>query len=192
MKINLQKIVSSFSCHDGLQSLNCFKQINIYRTIDIENTQSYKDKSSDYGRYKNSYKNNYKSNNKTACNFDNDYKNEIEKIEPTIPDLQVITAKVIDTPEGTSLEGQVLSGKKLILVGDINLSLIIAYSYTNCNEQNVVKKINIPFTTFIVIPKDICLGNVINLRYLIEDVTAVDLQENKIIVSVTFIIQYVQ
>lgn len=188
MKINLQKIVSAFSCPEDLEYLNYFKQINIYETFEIENVPC-------NNQYKNSSRNSYNNKQyKNSCitqNNQNMYE-EISKIESTIPNLTILSANIIDTPEGKSLEGQVLSGRKLIVVGNLDLSVIITYGCENLCNNNCIQKINIPFSTFIIIPKDICCGDVINIRYLIEDISSVHLQDNKIFVTITMILQYIE
>ena len=48
-----------------------------------------------------------------------------------------------------------------------------------------------PFSTFIIIPKDICNKEVVNLRYMIEDLSIVYLENDKVIISITPLIQYI-
>lgn len=167
MKINLQKIVSDFSSPEELENFMYFKQLNVYETISFNN---------------NVYKMSYCTNQEL----------DIYKIEYTIPTVDIISTKIIKTMEGTSLEGQHLTGKKLVVIGEINLSLLLTY-HIGCNKCNTtIKDVNIPFSTFIIIPKDTCNEDVINLRYLIEDVSSGYLGNSKTIVSVTLLIQYLE
>ncbi|MCU9814248.1 hypothetical protein [Paraclostridium sp. AKS73] len=48
-----------------------------------------------------------------------------------------------------------------------------------------------PFSTFIVIPDDICKTKTIDLRYLIEDITIAKVSKNQVLVSLTMLIQYI-
>lgn len=165
MKVNIDKMNCNLSCFEELSPLKYFKQFNVYQDVTLY------------------------TKNITICN--------IENTTPTIEvcSIKIIDTKIIKTMQGTSLEGQNLSGKKLIIVGNINLSLILYYHINYKRNKNQTKndivKVNIPFSTFIIIPNDTCDSNKINLRYLIEDVTVTNLSIDKIFVSVTMLIQYI-
>ncbi|MCR8746288.1 hypothetical protein [Romboutsia lituseburensis] len=177
MKVDLQKMVSSFSCPEELEALRYFKQFNVYETVNL-NIDAYKKGNDRNNLYRNSYYNNQEI--------------RISKIESTIPSLNIVSTKIINTMEGTSLEGQHLTGKKLVVLGEISLSLLVTY-YINCNKcNNIVKEVKIPFSTFIVIPKDTCNEEIVNLRYLIEDISTAPLDNSKAIVSITLLIQYLE
>lgn len=167
MKVNLRKDINMCSC---LENIEFFKQFNIYETIDC-NEFIYRKEF--FGNRYNIVK----------------HRLMISKIDATTPILEIQMAKLIDTVEGTSLEGQHLSGKKLILVGKINFNIIIQY---NCNKKFKynIKNIKIPFSTFIIIPKDICKRDSVNLRYEIEDISIAYLWKNKVFISVMPLIQY--
>lgn len=161
MNINLEKMVSSLSLSEKVNSLQYFKQFNAYETIN--------------------FLNNIYAPNKNL---------KICKLETTVPSLNILSSKIIDTIEGTSLEGQHLTGKKLILIGTINTSLLLTYCI-GCNRYNTaIIETPLPFSTFIIIPKYTCDDDTINLRYLIEDISAVYLCKCKAIVSATLTIQY--
>lgn len=168
MKVNLKKIIYSDL---SLNKLEFFKQFNIYKIIDCKK----------YMYYKKNLSNN--------CYI---FKKELKlcKVEVTNPVININHVKIIDTIEGTSLEGQHLNGKKIIIVGEISFSLVFLYSYLNYNRHKV-QKVCLPFSTFIIIPKDISNREIVNLRYIIEDVTIAYLEEDKIIVSITPLIQYI-
>lgn len=168
MKINLKRII-----YDELflNQLEFFKQFNIYKTIDCK----------EYICNKRKIRNNFflfKERLK-LCSF-----------EGTNPVINIEYVKIIDTIEGTSIEGQHLTGKKLIIIGEISFSLICFYRYLNKDEHKI-KNISLPFSTFIIIPRDICNSEVVNLRYMIEDFTIEYLEDDKIIVSITPLIQYI-
>lgn len=101
--------------------------------------------------------------------------------------LNVEFIKIIDTIEGTSYEGQFLSGKKLIIIGSVN---IIFYIKLNCRTFQSTKKI--PFSTFIVIPKDTNEHNEIKLIYSIEDITIENIECNFLFISITIFLEYIK
>lgn len=162
MDVNIDKMTCNLSCIEELSPLKYFKQFNVYQSVLLYNRNS-----------------------------------NIYSVETTVPCIEVYSTKMIDTKiietiKGTSLEGQHLSGKKLIIVGNINMSLIVSYYKKKkiTNKNNVVK-IKIPFSTFIIMPKEMYDIQRINLRYLIEDATVIKLSYNKVFVSVTVLIQYI-
>ncbi|RDY28496.1 hypothetical protein CHL78_004735 [Romboutsia weinsteinii] len=164
MKVSLKKMICNTSCLEELSPLQYFSQFNVYQNIQLNNKNM-----------------------------------NISNIENTIPKIQMHSTKIIDatmteTIEGTSLEGQCLSGRNLLLVGSLNASLILSYNTKNKKSKDPKKRdvvdVDIPFSTFIVIPQDIYDCNNINLRYLIEDTTVVKLTSNLVLVSVTMIVQY--
>lgn len=168
MKLNLKKITYNDLL---LKELEYFKQFNIYKTTDCK----------EYIYIKKYYGN--------KCFL---FKERIKlyKVEVTTPIINIEHVKIIDTIEGTSFEGQHLSGNKLIIIGRITFSLVCLYSYFNEYKYRI-KNMTLPFSTFIIIPKEICNREVMNLRYFIEDVTLAYLEDDKVIVSITPLIQYV-
>ncbi|MGL6105481.1 hypothetical protein [Romboutsia sp.] len=125
--------------------------------------------------------------------FDCRYIN-ICKVKVTVPEIKIISTKIIKTPKGNSLEGQFLSGKKLIIIGSLAFSLIldchIINKKFNINNKEKIEDIRIPFSTFIVIPDDETCNNKINLRYLVEDVSAIVLSSDRVFVTTSLLIQY--
>lgn len=168
MKVNLRKAINMCSC---LENIEFFKQFNIYQTIDCDEFIYRKEF---FGNRYNIVK----------------HRLMISKVDATTPILEIQMAKLVDTIEGTSLEGQHLSGKKLILVGKIEFNIIVQYDYINKCKYNI-KNIKIPFSTFIIIPKDICKRDSVNLIYEIEDISLVYLSKNKVLISITPLIQYI-
>lgn len=110
-------------------------------------------------------------------------------IEDNVVNLRIKSAKRICTIEGVSIEGENLTGQKLILIGKANTKTIIRCP-KNVKKLCVLEK-NIPFSTFITIPKKTCKDECINLKYLIEDVTALLIDENKIFITITLMMQYI-
>ncbi|SFA96836.1 SPOCS domain-containing protein [Clostridium frigidicarnis] len=113
---------------------------------------------------------------------------DCESIEVINSKLEILSSKIIDTVIGTSIEGQHLTGKKLILVGKIIAKINL--KCFKCNNRICCIEKNIPFSTFIILPNPINEEDPINLRYLIEDATGVMISRNKLFINVTIIIQY--
>lgn len=165
MELNLDKMTYNISCFPELNSMKYFKQFNIFQNIQLDDR-----------RYK------------------------IGKVENTIPYVEIYSAKItnkkiIETMQGTSLEGEYLSGKKLVIVGNISMNLILTYQQIEKNrkrnsERNNIISVDMPFSTSIVIPKDICENEKVNLRYLVEDVSVICITQSKLLVSTTMLIQY--
>lgn len=165
MEVKLEKMNCKLSCFEELAPLEYFKQLNIYQNLHFN-----------------------------SKNLD------ISNINHTNPKIEVHSTKIIDTKitesiKGKSLEGQYLSGKNLIIVGNINMDLILEYFAKTKKAKGVKKRevinFNMPFSTFIVIPEDTCDIEIINLRYLIEDITVTKISLNQVLVSITILIQYI-
>lgn len=110
-------------------------------------------------------------------------------IETTIAKLEINCAKIVNTIQGVSIEGQNLTGKKLIIIGEINTKVIVRCPKNEKKLCSSEKKI--PFSNFIIVPNDICEEEPINLRYIIEDITTMIIAEGKSFVSITLLIQYI-
>jgi len=165
MELDLDKMTYSISCFPELNSIKYFNQINIFENIQLDDR-----------RYK------------------------IGKVENTMPTVEIQLAKIsnkkiIETMQGVSLEGEYLSGKKLFIVGSLSMNLILNYQQIGKNrvknvEKNNILSMDIPFSTSIVIPNDICENDKVNLRYLVEDISVICITQSKLLVSITMLIQY--
>ncbi|MDX5681288.1 hypothetical protein SIK45_18975, partial [Clostridioides difficile] len=97
------------------------------------------------------------------------------------------------TMECISSEDEQMTGKKLILVGDIDTDVTLDYVGNKRNRSSSKKnilKLKIPFSTFIQMPRKIENKDKINLKYLIQDMTSSILDDNNLFISVTAIISY--
>lgn len=130
----------------------------------------------------------YVNNEIKCCNITN------ENIDLTTAEVSIKAVRLIDTIEGTSIEGQHLTGKKLVILGDVNTKV-----YYDCykNQRRCIDdyavcclKRDIPFSTYIVVPNPICDKEPINLIYDIEDATSIMIDNNKLFISVTLIIEF--
>lgn len=85
-----------------------------------------------------------------------DIKPEIKQITGVNVAVKIIKEKVIVTPstnECPNYEGKILSGRKLIVQGE--LSQAISYIANRCEEPVHSARFAIPFSAFIVIPKTV-------------------------------------
>lgn len=96
--------------------------------------------------------------------------------------------KIVDTMEGTSLEGQHLTGKKLVIIGALDTKIFIQTS--PCYQIGCWMEYVIPFSTFIIVPKDICRDMPIVIDYKIEDVTIKVMAEEALFISITLSVVY--
>ncbi|MGL5675384.1 MAG: SPOCS domain-containing protein [Cellulosilyticaceae bacterium] len=58
--------------------------------------------------------------------------------------------EVIDTPRGTSVEGQHLTGKRMLIVGDLKLR--VEYLNTHIESQVQTARFRKPFSEYIILP----------------------------------------
>ncbi|CDH91422.1 conserved hypothetical protein [Clostridium botulinum B str. Eklund 17B (NRP)] len=103
--------------------------------------------------------------------------------------LKINCAKIINTIEGKSLEGQYLSGKKLIIIGKVCTELFVVSVNNNYSNCHYIER-EIPFSTFIILPRDVCDEEDIHLEYFIEDISTVNVTSQKLLLSVTFLIEF--
>ncbi|HBG5209736.1 TPA: hypothetical protein OUM35_003670 [Clostridioides difficile] len=119
-------------------------------------------------------------------------KTVINSLETYVYNMNINSISLVDTIECISLEDEQLTGKKLILVGDIDIDAILDYAGNKRNRNSSKKntfKLKIPFSTFIQMPRKIENKDKINLKYLIQDITSSILDDN-LFISVTAIISY--
>lgn len=94
-------------------------------------------------------------------------KPDIEQIVKVIAQVVITSTRVIKTPVGTSLEGQHLSGYKLIIEGEIMQK--IEYVADECTQSVHATHFNVPFSTFIVLPPRFAIGTPVMVTPYIED-----------------------
>lgn len=95
-------------------------------------------------------------------------KPDVEQILKVIAQAGITSTRVIRTPIGRSLEGQILSGFKLIVEGEILQK--IEYVADKCNQSVHAVHFNIPFSTFIVLPSNYTIGTPVAVTAYIEDI----------------------
>ena len=94
-------------------------------------------------------------------------KPDIEQIVKVIAQVEITSTRLITTGTGKSLEGQILTGLKLIVEGEIRQK--IEYVADECTQPVHAAHFNVPFSTFIVIPKTHNIGEPILITPYIED-----------------------
>lgn len=113
-------------------------------------------------------------------------KPDIEQIVKVMAEVIIISTKVIRTPVSTSAEGQILTGKKLIIEGE--LSQKIEYVADEATQSVHAAHFRIPFSTFLILPADFVIGSPINVTGYIEDIYAKQLGKRDIFKNVTILL----
>lgn len=96
-----------------------------------------------------------------------DAKPDIEQIVKVVAQAVITSTRLITTGTGTSLEGQILTGLKLIVEGEIRQK--IEYVADECTQSVHAAHFNVPFSSFIVIPATHQIGVPILVTPYIED-----------------------
>ncbi|MGL4106580.1 hypothetical protein [Clostridium sp. LP20] len=116
-----------------------------------------------------------------------------QKGNPAIDETESITATaeitdyhLINTIKGTSNEGQILTGYKLVIQGVMKE----VAEYTTNELDRAVYSITgyIPFSTFIVLPDNFRAGNKVSIDYSIEDTSCKKKDEDCIYSNINFLL----
>ncbi|WP_443661871.1 hypothetical protein [Clostridium sp.] len=102
--------------------------------------------------------------------------------------IDINSCKVIDTIKGTSLEGQHLSSKKLLVLGNVIFTLYFFIPYI-CDQLFHIDEI-VPFSVFIIVPASTKEDGIFRFKYIIEDVTSTLISKNKLFFNASIFIQY--
>lgn len=95
-------------------------------------------------------------------------KPDIEQIVKVVAEVTITNTRVIKTPKATSLEGQRLTGFKLIVEGELKQK--IEYVANVPSQAVHAAHFNIPFSNFIVLPENFKIGTPITVTGYIEDI----------------------
>lgn len=97
-------------------------------------------------------------------------KPDMEQLVKVYADPIIVHHEIVETPIGTSLEGQILTGYKLLISGDIN----IKFEYVALEETQSVHTAHnrFPFCGYIVLPKDFNKCSLVFPTVSIEDIYA--------------------
>lgn len=120
--------------------------------------------------------------------FQIDCTNSTNNIEGTISSMKIYNAKIADYITNNESIIFFTDTKVLIITGEVLVKTFISYP-EQCSKMCSIKNV-LPFKTFLKIPKDIDENATINLKYIIEDTTTKFLPQNKIFISISLVIQY--
>ncbi|MFI3201245.1 MAG: hypothetical protein R3Y54_06950 [Eubacteriales bacterium] len=111
----------------------------------------------------------------------------IDKILKMNVDVELISYKIVKTSVGISEEGQELTGKKLLLVGEFTLKT----SYISNSPDNKVDSYNvvIPFCDYIVLPKDFKNITTTKPEIYIEDIYIKKMSDTRFFGNITYLAQ---
>ena len=115
-------------------------------------------------------------------------KPDIEQIVRVMAEAIITSTKVIKTPQGTSLEGQTLTGWKVIVEGYINQK--IEYVADEPTQTVHATHSKLPFSTFIVLPpsRDFSKDKIVTVIPYIEDIYAHKLDNRHIFKNITLLL----
>jgi len=113
-------------------------------------------------------------------------KPDIEQIVKVVAEVVITSIRVIRTPVGTSLEGQVLTGFKLVVEGEVRQK--IEYVADECTQSVHAAHFNIPFSTFIVLPGSFIVGTPVTVTGYIEDIFVEMINKRSIFKNVTILL----
>jgi uncharacterized repeat protein (TIGR01451 family) len=111
-------------------------------------------------------------------------KPDIEQILNVLVDVVITNTRVIETLKGISIEGQILTGFKLIIEGKINqkIEYVADEPTQSVHAAHFVK----PLSTFIVLPEQYVPGTPVGVEAFVEDVFTEQLDKRTIFKNVTF------
>lgn len=114
-------------------------------------------------------------------------KPDIEQLLTTLVDVEITNTKVIKTMVGISLEGQKLTGYKLIVEGILNQK--IEYIADEPQQSVHAAHFRVPFSTFIVLPENFnpAITNV-QVEGTVEDIFTEIIDKRTIFKNITFVI----
>lgn len=113
-------------------------------------------------------------------------KPDILKIAKVVSDLCIIDNRVIRTPKATSLEGQKLTGFKLMIDGVLNQN--VEYVCETPSQAVHAVQFNVPFSTFIILPESFKPSTTIKVAGYIEDISANVINKRNIFINATLLI----
>jgi hypothetical protein len=112
-------------------------------------------------------------------------KPDIEQITRVMAEVRITSTKVIKTPVATSLEGQILTGWKLIVEGEVNQK--VEYVADEPTQSVHAAHFSVPFSTFIVLPATYVPGTPLHVTGYIEDIYAKQIGKRCIFKNITIL-----
>lgn len=95
-------------------------------------------------------------------------KPDIEQLVKVWAEAAYLNQTIVRTPVGTSLEGQIMTGYKLFVTGEIK----VRYQYVSCYAEQSVHTAEgiVALCEYVVLPSDFCESQEIFSRIVIEDI----------------------
>lgn len=113
-------------------------------------------------------------------------KPDIEQIIKVMAEVVITSTRVIKTPKATSLEGQILTGYKLIVEGEVRQK--VEYVADEPTQSVHAAHFNMPFSTFIILPEDFEIGTPLVVTGYIEDIFAQQIDKRCIFKNITVLV----
>lgn len=113
-------------------------------------------------------------------------KPDIEQIVRVDAKTSILKYEIIKTPVGISLEGQEVTGFKLLVCGDINYKIQYVANEPTQSVHTFHK--TVPFCGYIVLPKNFNTGSYINPSALIEDVSVQQIDDRCVYSNITMLL----
>ena len=113
-------------------------------------------------------------------------KPDIEQIVKVYGKTEIIKYEIVETPIGKSLEGQEVTGYKVLVSGDINYK--IQYVANEPTQSVHTFHQCIPFCGYIVLPKKFNRGSYINPTALIEDIAVEQVDDRCVYSNITLLL----
>lgn len=115
-----------------------------------------------------------------------DAKPNIEQIVKVMAQVVITSTRVITTPVARSLEGQILTGWKLIVEGELQQK--VEYVGDLPTQPVHAAEFDIPFSSFIVLPAGFIQGTPVTVTGYIEDIYAEQTGARTIFKNVTILL----
>ena len=109
------------------------------------------------------------------------------QVKETKAEVRIFGCKVIDTVEGTSYDGQVFSGKKVVINGAVLVKAVISPNSRRGSITSIDRWL--PFTTYIVIPRELTHRQYA-IKYNIENISTHMISKDLIYVNVMVMLAY--
>lgn len=113
-------------------------------------------------------------------------KPDIEQIVKVWVTPNIIQQKIVVTPTGTSLEGECVTGYKVMLMGDIVYK--VEYVADNECQSLHTAHINIPFCGYIVLPETFNPNTIVITSVAVEDIYSTLLDKRCIYNNITMML----
>ncbi|MBW6410129.1 SPOCS domain-containing protein [Clostridium weizhouense] len=113
-------------------------------------------------------------------------KPDMEQINTVSVKGLVTDYEIVNTPIGSSIEGQIMTGYKLLVCGDIKIKV----KYIACEPTQTVHTAHFcfPFCNYLVLPSDFNPNIKINPSILIEDIFSDQLDNKCIYNNITILL----